>query len=99
MSDVNDPDWKVVRQREPRSGCVTLEPEGQTLSVGGRVDATTMSAKEVREDIEHHGGAHAKVVPRTEVKQVMAGEECDEEDAPYADTDYVDSWEDNNVEV
>ena len=61
------------------------------------MDATTMSGHDQRDDIIRSRVAAAQPVSRTEVEQVLAGEEADNGDAPHQDTDYVDTLEEDDV--
>ena len=93
VNDVTDPDWKIVRQREPRSRRVTAELVGETLSASGSVDAAVMSAFARPMEGEVPTEQVAQPILAALVEQVMAEEELEEDDAPYNEADDVEDMD------
>ena len=99
MDDVCDPEWKIVRQIEPRSRRVTSEQGGETLSAAGRVDAVLLSNVRGDNVVEGPGGEIPQPIPAAMVDQVMAEEALDEEDTLQEETDPVDEMEETEVDT
>lgn len=88
MEDPLNPEWRIVRDVEPRSRRVTSESEDESLSAPGRVDATRNipAATEVAA-----GGSERTTEPilGVDVAHVLAHEESNDE-AGHDDLDHVD---------
>ena len=98
IDDVTDPEWKIVRQREPRSRRVTSEMGGETLSAAGRVNAAVQPVGLRPVCAEGSTEEVPQPIPAAIVEQVMAEEDVDEEDNPNAETDDCDEIEEIEVQ-
>lgn len=89
MDDVTDPDWKVVRVKEPRSRRVTAADDDGNLSAAGSLHSTRNIMRHVPSDMNPNS-VPGESIPRVELDQVMACEEPGEDGAAFEDVDHDD---------
>lgn len=93
---MNDPEWKIVRYKDPRSRRVIGEVPESSLSAPGRPDATVHATRFDRTEEEFR--TEPVAVHHVDVDHVMAHEEPDD-DLGYADTDHQDNLSESDDEV
>ena len=89
-----DPDWRIVRDVEPRSRRITLESEEESLSAPGCNDAT----RNLFGDRNPHGdgdGEGLHPVLEADVAHVIAHEEADNEGGHKDDNEIEEDSNDN----
>ena len=94
IDDPLDPDWKVVRYKDPRSARVTGGVTEATLSAPGREDATHIGQSSYEDD--GSGDRPHEPVLEADVVHVVAHEEMDEE-AAYMEEDHVEPESDDDT--
>lgn len=92
VDDPYDPEWKVVRYKDPRSRRVIGGIAEASLSAPGRGDATHMSTSS--EQVNGSPKRHLEPILEANVVHVMAHEEVDEE-AAYEEVDHMESESDD----
>ena len=88
IDDPIDPDWRIVRDVEPRSRRFMEETDAESLSAPGPVNAT-MNAGVHRGEAPSLSAEDTEPILPVDVEHVLAHEESDD-DAPYADLDHTD---------
>ena len=88
VDDVNDPEWKVVRLKEPRSRRATEADDDGNLSAAGSLHSTRNIVRHVSANIDPNI-ATVESVSRVDVEDVIASEETGEDDAAFEDVDHV----------
>ena len=94
MDDPLDPEWKVVRYKDPRSRRVEGGLAEATLSAPGREEATDVRRQ--ARDADPGSEVRGDPILEADVVHVMAHEEDDDE-AAYDDDDHFDSDSDDDV--
>ena len=88
VDDPYEPEWKVVRYKNPRSRRVVDSLSQSSLSAPGRLNATQILRRDdARSELE--APAIAELVLRADIQHVEAHEENDD-DAAYDDMDLQD---------